>query len=299
MGIAVGALLRSSAEAQITADEVSARIRSHIHSSAALQGSTQQTSDSEDLESSDAGFSPLFTTYSVNDDVCATFDSISTSMTHMKTLPVLIFLISAAGVTTLSAQGYMYDQQSATESSSGGLSIAIQSNQPLGQSFTPSLNGVGFIRLSMGDTAINGTGARVHVNLIANSITGTVLASSAPVTMSDGYVGYTDFVFPSTVPVVPGVKYYFQPIVETGDLWTTTIYNWLYSGGTAIVKGTPDQFDNLWFREGVIVPEPSTIALLVFGTGVLLYPRRRRNQTGNSSVSERNCNLLWIDADEN
>jgi hypothetical protein len=176
---------------------------------------------------------------------------------------VAVFLISACSAC---GQGtVIYDQQSATESSGGGLAIAIQPNQPIGQSFTPSLAGVGFIRLSVGDTSINGVGARVHVNLLANSITGAVLAATAPVTMPDGYVGYTDFFFPNTIPVIPGVTYYFQPVVETGDTWSITIYNWLYSGGMAFVKGAPDQFDNLWFREGIIVPEPSVIGLLLVG----------------------------------
>jgi PEP-CTERM motif len=179
---------------------------------------------------------------------------------------------------------FVYDQQSATESSGGGLAIAIQPNQPIGQSFTPSLDGVGFIRLSVGDTSFNGIGARIHVNLLANSITGLVLAARSPVTMPDGYHGYTDFFFPSTIPVTPGTTYYFQPVVETGDTWTVTYYNWLYSGGNAFVQGAPDRFDNLWFREGIIVPEPSIAGLLLLGAGMFAYARRKQNGSCSSHL---------------
>jgi hypothetical protein len=179
---------------------------------------------------------------------------------------------------------FVYDQQSATESTSGGVTVVIQSNQPIGQSFTPSLDGVGFIRLFMGDTTINGVGARVHVNLLANSITGLVLAATSPVTMPDGYTGYTEFLFPTQVSVTPGTTYYLQPVVETGDTWVTSIYNFNYPGGTAFTLGSPRQFDDLWFREGIVVPEPSVAALALIGFGTFLYARRAATKPKNATA---------------
>ncbi len=133
----------------------------------------------------------------------------------------------------------------------------IQSNQPLGQSFTPSLSSVGFIRLFLIDgVRNNGLGATVYVNLREDCITGPVLGLSGPVFMPDnfgiGSGGYTNFFFSSPVPVTPGATYYLQP------------------------NGAAVPFDDLWFREGVFVPEPSWALLILVGGGVFVYARRRR-----------------------
>src|SRR5258708_2607463 len=87
------------------------------------------------------------------------------------------------------AQGtFIYDQQSSTEARQGEANSRIQTDAPVGQSFTPSLTAVGFIRLDLFDAVINnGKGATVYFNLRADSITGTILASSTPVSMPDGF----------------------------------------------------------------------------------------------------------------
>src|SRR5882762_9571744 len=89
-------------------------------------------------------------------------------------------LIAFAFIPTLgNAQGTMiFDQQSSDESNGGvGLNV-IQNAQPTGQSFTPSLDGVGFVRLHFFDMVRNnGTGAVVYVNLRSDSITGPIIDS--------------------------------------------------------------------------------------------------------------------------
>jgi len=172
---------------------------------------------------------------------------------------------------------FTYDQQSALESTGGGIASAIQPYQPMGQSFVPTLSSVGFIRLSLGDSAINGLGATVYVNLLANSITGTVLASTEPVFMPDGFSRYPDFFFSTPVPVTPGNTYYFQPVVQSGDLWGITAYNaYNYPNGTAFSLGATAPFFDVWFREGIyIVPEPSLAALGFLGVACLAWARRK------------------------
>jgi hypothetical protein len=71
----------------------------------------------------------------------------------------------------------------------------------------------------------NGSGARVYVNLRSDSITGTILATTASVFMPDGFGtganrGYTNFFFSTSVSLTPGTTYYFQPVVQSGDVWS-------------------------------------------------------------------------------
>ena len=110
----------------------------------------------------------------------------------LRTLTAFLLLCVPFGSTY--GQGtFIYDQQSADETTGGGASVAIQDNQPLGQSFTSTNSAVGFIRLALRDYSINGTGATLYVNLRADSITGPILASTDPVFMPDGFIGYPNF----------------------------------------------------------------------------------------------------------
>ena len=101
---------------------------------------------------------------------------------------------------TLGQGVFVYDQQSANESTIGGAAGVIQSSQPIGQSFTPSLASVGFIRLKLGDCVINGFGATVYLNLRSDSISGPILATSDSVVMPDGFIGYPNFFFFDACP---------------------------------------------------------------------------------------------------
>jgi hypothetical protein len=121
----------------------------------------------------------------------------------------------------------------------------------------------------------------MYVNLRSNSITGPIIASSDPVFMPDSFGsfsrGFTNFFFSTDISVVPGTTYYFQPIVQTGgDSWEVVNYTYNYSGGTVFFNGTANSSFDLWFREGIVVPEPSVLTLLI-SSGVLLYVRRRKN----------------------
>jgi hypothetical protein len=177
----------------------------------------------------------------------------------------------------LNGQGsYVYDQQSATESTGGGSPIIFQSNQPYGQSFTPTLSSVGFIRLATADASLNSMGVTLVVNLRDVSINGTILGTSDPVSMPDGFAGYANFFFSTPVSTTPGTQYYFQPSLVTGDAsWTIRSYNgYGYSGGTAYANDVVSPGFDLWFREGIIVPEPSSGALLMLGLCAIAARRR-------------------------
>src|SRR6266403_1893617 len=79
------------------------------------------------------------------------------------------------------AQGtFVFYQQSSDESNGGSSANVSQTAQPTGQSFTPSLNGIGFVRLNLFDeNRNNGLGATIYVNLRSNSITGPIIDSTA------------------------------------------------------------------------------------------------------------------------
>jgi hypothetical protein len=170
---------------------------------------------------------------------------------------------------------FLYDQQSSDESNLGGGASNIQMNQPIGQSFTPQLSSVEFVRLYLTDSVFDGLGATIRVNLRADSITGSVLGSSDAISVSDRFVGPANFFFSSSVPVSPGTIYYFQPEVVSGGLFSVYAYNSFgYAGGTAYSQGVAVPGWDLWFREGIVVPEPGTWALLLIGLGVFAWRKR-------------------------
>jgi hypothetical protein len=199
----------------------------------------------------------------------------------MKT-PYLILCVASLTAFIANGQGtFIYDQQSATNQG-GGLGAPIQSQQPMGQSFTPTLSSVGFVKLEFYDkNPGNGLGATVYVNLWSGSISNTtLLGSTGPIFMPDGFSfgSITNFSFSTSISVTPGSTYYLQPFVQSGDnSWDvvgSSMFNYL--GGTAIFNGSPDSSSDLWFREGVIdVPEPSSATMILLGSGLFHYARHK------------------------
>jgi hypothetical protein len=56
-------------------------------------------------------------------------------------------------------------------------------------------------------------------------------------------------------------------------------YFYNYTGGTVFWNGVAAVNEDLWFREGVVVPEPAAVALGFVGAGLLAlahWGRRRR-----------------------
>jgi hypothetical protein len=216
----------------------------------------------------------------------------------MKPNAKLILLFLFLRVSSVPGQGtFVYDQQSITNDSVGGESSpAFQLNEPLGQSFTPSLSSIGFVRIIMFDgRPNNGAGAIFSVNLRQDSIIGTVLASSTPVSLPDnfgrGTRGLVDFLFPSSPVLTPGTTYYLEPVLQIGDLWQI-VYDthFGYSGGTGFFQGLPAPDYDMWFREGIVIPEPSSFGLFAVGGVAWIYFRRVRNtRTGQDTSSWRNC----------
>jgi hypothetical protein len=165
---------------------------------------------------------------------------------------------------------FIYDQQSSTDETPfvGGMQVPTFPDSGNGQSFTPELSSVGFIRLLFN----GGGGATVYVNLRSASINGPIIGTSGSVRMS--LSGPQNFLFPTPVGVTPGTPYYFEAIEQSGTAWNLAVGQYPYSGGNAYLNGVPNLPQDYWFREGIIVPEPSSAVLLLLGGGALFYLRR-------------------------
>jgi len=216
-------------------------------------------------------------------------------MTNPKTMKTTIRNLLAAMLVAAStqthAQGFIYDQQSATNGVSlhanyvDGLDIQPE---PLTQSFTPSLSAIGFVQFQFWDVPLinNGNnGATVYVNLWTGSPninSATLLGSTTPVYMPDGFgnldPGVTNFYFSTLIALTPGQTYYLQPVVQSGDNpWDIITIGDTYPNGQLYGSGAFFQpSTDLWFREGVSVPEPSTLAFVGL-SGILAYAFKRRS----------------------
>lgn len=187
-------------------------------------------------------------------------------------------LICLTSTLAFSQGSLVFDQQSATGGlATGGASIV--GLQPLGQSFTPSLSGVGFVQFQFADL-VGGLGATVYVNLREQSITGNILATTSPVLLSNGFRGTAVFYFATNVSVIPGTVYYFQPTLQSGgDVGVLgAVYD--YRGGTLYTEGLATTTPGLdfWFREGIVAPESSTLCLGFLGMGLLFLGRHFRRR---------------------
>ena len=201
----------------------------------------------------------------------------------MKTRKGAICLMLALSCNCLIGQyEFIYDQQSSTNEfvpsyGSGGAMLTIPS--PWGQSFTPVLNSVEFIRLKFNDgNRFDGLGATVYLNLRSDSMSGAILGTTDPVTMPSQFRGTEDFFFAGGVTVTTGVIYYFEVVEQSGGAWNIDGFSYHYPGGMFFYNGgTPLSGSDLWFREGIVIPEPAAGALLWLGLAGLLTCRWARS----------------------
>ncbi len=207
---------------------------------------------------------------------------------RLRSMPrsILWLMLLLVEVVAFGQGTFTYDQQTSTiDLPQPGQGSPIQYGQPgFGQAFTPTLTSVDFIRLNLDDhTPANGIGATLLINLRSGSITGALMAATSPVNLADGFAGTVNFFFPSSVALNPGTRYYFEPVVESGDLWNIIIVpDTYYPGGPLYSHGQAYPFTALWFREGTYVPEPSPTALVLVAAGTLALVHRCRGAFHNS-----------------
>lgn len=194
-------------------------------------------------------------------------------------LPAILVTLTvglARGQGTLS-----FDQESSSDESvfPNGTGLTLQQHTQFGQSFTPSLSAVDFVRLNLNDKNPNNTlGAVLRVNLRTGAINGPILATTGAVSLTNGFSGVVSFSFVGPAQLAPGTTYFLEPIVQSGDQWNVLAGEYNYPGGAMFADGFQSTASDFWFREGVVVPEPSIAALLVVGISVWLAGGRHERR---------------------
>ncbi len=194
----------------------------------------------------------------------------------------LICTAALCAAACASGQGtFIFDQQSSTDEGAPGYGSGPEIHSLLpytGQSFTPGLAGIDFIRLKFDDGATgDGVGASIYLNLRSGSIAGTILGTTATVNMPNGFDSTATFFFPGRISLTPEATYYFELVLQSGVSWRVDVSSYSYSGGEAFANGSPWPGGDYWFREGLyVVPEPSASALGLLGAAMLAFVRRQQ-----------------------
>jgi len=170
----------------------------------------------------------------------------------------------------------VFDQQVNPTTPPGGYANIVP--DPSGQSFVPMLSSVGFVQFYFDDANFNGIGSTISVNLWSGSLgTGTLLGTSDAVSMPDGFTGASTFIFTTPVTVTSGTTYYLQPFIQSGDPFQIGVVGNNYPNGSAYLHGV-QQGGDFWFREGIVVPEPSILSLSVLALAGFFAVSRSRRQ---------------------
>ena len=198
----------------------------------------------------------------------------------MKTIirNLLAAMLLVAFSLQIHAQGILIDQESASAQIpfSGGENVDgldIQKDDPLLQSFTPTLSAIDFISFEFADLmGTSGKGATVYLNLYEggnqidlDTLIGTTASVFMPSGFGDGTAGVSTFDFLSAITLISGNTYYLEPVVASGDnpFYVISIED-TYPNGHLYENGVQLNSD-LWFQEGIsAVPEPGTLALIGF-----------------------------------
>ena len=189
----------------------------------------------------------------------------------VKLARIAISLLLAAA--TSLAQGFIVDQASGTIGENIQNSVILPGT-PTVQSFTPSLSAIGFIQLS---TFIQATssGETVVINLRQDAYNGPIVSSTDPVFLINKGTAINTFYFSGNIPITQNQVYYFEPVVLSAGNWDIGYKSPSgYDRGQLFGNGLPDNQADLWFIEGIVVPEPGTVWMLLFGGSVFIWHRR-------------------------
>jgi hypothetical protein len=145
------------------------------------------------------------------------------------------------------------------------------------QEFTPSLQGLDSLQLSIGQDPIlapivsfSGLAA---VAIRDEGISGPIIAQSSPMFLPAFFSGTPAFRFPELVSLTPGRTYAFELVnLTAGGYWilggNSSEFSPGYPGGRLYLNGGVAEGD-LLFREGIGIPEPSSLVLLALSLAII------------------------------
>lgn len=183
---------------------------------------------------------------------------------------------------TASPAAPLIDQSSGPEGPTvGGQVIGVNA---IGQTFRPSFGSLDFVQVQGVVFPDNATASSRVVLRLGNE-TGSFLAASAPLSIQDGTLQTRTYLFDTPVALTPGERYYFgMELLGTGSPTTEMVVSIIdhgdpYPAGDLVVNGFVNPGMDLWFREGLTIPEPSVPGLLGLGALALGFrgvrPRAR------------------------
>jgi hypothetical protein len=192
--------------------------------------------------------------------------------------PSLILTTLALTAYSAHAVGIYQVDQSVSPLTAPNLFVNIES---AGQSFVPTLSSVGFAQFYLNDASPVLQSSTLAVDIWSGSFAnGVFLGQTAPVTVGPFNAGAISFYFSNPVAVTPGTTYFLQPIVLSGDIESAGLVPGTgYPNGEAFISGVANPNYDLWFNEGIVVPEPSTFSLAIVGMLGIAPVLRRRNLT--------------------
>ncbi len=176
------------------------------------------------------------------------------------TISLLVFVGTAACQGVIQGADYRVDQQHDWPIQVD-LITSIQVYAPIVQEFTPAIGALDVVEIwteDFGSSGGNGRGATLEVLLREDTTNGAVLATSAPLSLPDGWNGPSRFHFTNVVWLTPEVRYALELRAVAGDNWGVHSHGELipptYSRGRYFVAGRPTDSQDMWFRTGVRMP---------------------------------------------
>ncbi|HLX72913.1 MAG TPA: PEP-CTERM sorting domain-containing protein [Verrucomicrobiae bacterium] len=165
----------------------------------------------------------------------------------------------------------------------------VTEGNPIGQEFTPTLTSLNFVDLYTQDFnfAKGATGGVVSVEIRSQTINGPILGTSTADSLPGGFDGITRFNFTTPVALHPGSMDVIEIVHDSGDDWGVGIItpnNPPYPGGQWILQGSRETEGDMWFDEGIAVPEPSALALFCTAGCLLLAKRKFKTEQGAKST---------------
>lgn len=144
--------------------------------------------------------------------------------------------------------------------------ISIQVYAPIVQEFTPAIGALDVVEIwteDFGSSGGNGLGAKLELLLREDTTNGPVLATSAPLTLPDGWNAPSRFSFTNVVWLTPESRYALELRVISGDNWGVHSHGQLapptYSRGRYFVAGQATETQDMWFRTGIRMPSPQLV----------------------------------------